>query len=238
MKKVLCTLSLWTALAALASAATTYNLTTDISTSGHNNPFGTWAYQYAGHTPSGYTYGSWDQNPSNYTTFSLRDWNPGYSRDIWYTGTDVFSQPAVQINNYSDNATRAVYLECSNTMDSIVKWTSPVTGAITISGFLTDASPQAQGALMFITKYTGSGLDTNTLQDVWVSGGGRTDFNNLTTTVNAGDILYFRRTYAWAPDNYGKWISQFDVTVSAVPEPACLSLLALGAVGLLRRRRE
>ncbi len=238
MKKFLCTLSLSIAMAALASAAPlTYSLSQDAGL-GHTNPVGTWAFLSALHTPDGWNQGSWEQTPSSYSTAVL-DWNAGDNREIWYRpGNQWYDHPAVYVSNYTNSATRAINLTISNGGDAIVKWTSPVTGTISLSGFLTDATPieTSQGALMWITKYTGSGLDTNLVQTVNVAAHGSTNFS-FQTTVNAGDVLYFRKTFANSPDNYGKWISGFDVSI-AVPEPACLGLLALGAVGLLRRRRE
>lgn len=238
MKKALYTLSLWTALAALTTAAPlTYTLSQDAGL-GRTNPVGTWAFLSALHTPNGFTYGSWEQTPSSYST-AILDWNAGFDREIWYRpGNQWYDYPAVYVNGYSNSATRAINLTISNGGDAIVKWTSPVTGTISLSGFLTDATATAdsQGALMWITKYTGVGLDTNIVKTVNVSPHSFTNFS-FQTTVNTGDVLYFRKTYVSSPDNFGKWNSGFDVSI-VVPEPACLGLLALGAVGLMRRRRE
>lgn len=79
MKKALCTLSLWTTLAALASAAPlTYTLSQDAGL-GHSNPVGTWAFLSALHTPDGWNYGSWEQTPSSYS-IAVLDWNAGKRR--------------------------------------------------------------------------------------------------------------------------------------------------------------
>lgn len=236
MKKALCTLSLWIALAALAAAAPiTYTLSQDAGLS-HANPVGNWAFLSATHTPDSWNQGSWEQTPGSYSTAVL-DWNASLDREIWYRpGNQWYDYPAVYVNNYSNSATRSIGLTISNGGDAIVKWTSPESSEITVVGFLTDATAEKAGALMWITKYTGSGLDTNVVKTVNVVGGGTTHFS-FQTVVNAGDVLYFRKTFAYRPDNWGTWNSAFDVSIT-VPEPACLGVLGLAALGLARRRRN
>jgi PEP-CTERM motif len=115
---------------------------------------------------------------------------------------------------------------------AVVRWTSPISGPVTLVGSFGagDHGSGIEGNVdVHVITTNGAGTVTGDLFDVLNTPS--TQPFNLTTTVAAGNTVDF------VVGNAGNWYyDSTPITVTITPEPATLSLLALGGLALLRRR--
>jgi hypothetical protein len=116
---------------------------------------------------------------------------------------------------------------------AVMRWTSPLAGAITIVGSFGagDHGVGIEGNVdVHVITTDGAGTVTGDLFDVLNTPS--TQNFNLATTVAVGDTVDF------VVGNAGNWYyDATPITVAITPEPATLSLLMLGGLAILRRRR-
>jgi hypothetical protein len=117
---------------------------------------------------------------------------------------------------------------------AVMRWTSPISGLISITGAFGagDHSTGNQGNVdVRVIRTDGSGHVTATLFTVLDTPS--TQNFNLSTTVTAGNTIDF------VVGNAGNWYydsTPLDATIT--PEPATLTLLALGGAAVVARRRR
>jgi MYXO-CTERM domain-containing protein len=112
------------------------------------------------------------------------------------------------------------------------EWTSTVTGNIAVTGSVELGSPLAAGVLVKIIKnYDLAG------QTEWSAtlAAGQSTTHNVSFSVNTGDkVLLAIIGDGGISNDATSWTAQ----ITDVPEPAMLSLVALGALAVLQRRRR
>ena len=186
-------------------AQTTWDPTASFSVS-NGNPNGVWTYGWMDTGFGAFT---------PYTTATANAWQ-GWGGDgtptIWINqgATTSFGVPAGYLSIHPGPGTEP----------SVLRWTSPVTGLVAMSGqFLAGDSGVMQVAIFQNTK-------TNTLWSATDAG-----TFNFNVNVTAGDTLNFT-----VFGGYGFGNTPLQLSLTAVPEPAAGGLVALGMLVLAATR--
>jgi hypothetical protein len=108
-----------------------------------------------------------------------------------------------------------------------IGWLSPITGTVTLTYSITDVTnrPANDGATYTLFVNGGASIDSGVLAE------GATHSYSANVAVVAGDIVALGIGPHGAPANDDIQIT--GLTVSAVPEPGAITLLACGLVSLL-----
>ena len=217
-------------LAAAAYATDTWDATTDF---GPQNPNGAWSYGY-GTTGTSFTpYSLYSPNCEG----GIKCWYAPFYGDVprvgfnptgqfidW--GTVVFPPDTLSVHPYAGE-------------DTIVQWTAPATGTYSIAGFfdILDIYPTGIIGLVYengTQLYSGEILGPPAQFPDKV--GGREDFSFSALNLKAGDVISF----AVNDDNDFYYdTTGFDATITLVPEPGSLLLVASGLAatgGFVRRK--
>ncbi len=236
-------------LSSLASAGQVWNLENEFSTAG-TNPHDVW------------TYGSYALGTADFTTYDkVTTDDPGSTYTYW-SGTQT-SWPGFVCKNLSSNPnTTFGYYEAGQVVlhpgasgeEATVRWTAPSAMTVDVNALFTgqvQAIP-ASGLLgtttdVYVIKNSSAQLLAQTFLDGFYgsAAAGYTDrtganpFVAYTGTVemNAGDYLDF--LVCWGSnEDFNRDSTGLALTITEVPEPTTLSLVALGGVALLRRRNK
>jgi len=211
-------------------ATDTWDATRDF---GASNPNGAWSYGYGTTGVSFTPYSLYSPNCEG----GIVCWYAGFYGDVPRVGfnttgqfidwqTVVFPPDSLSVHPYAGD-------------DTIVRWTAPADGTYSIAGFfdILDVSPTGIIGLVYengTQLYSGELLGPPAQFPDKV--GGREDFSFSALNLRAGDVISFgvNEDNEFYYDTTG-----FNATITVVPEPASLLLLASGlatAAGLLRRR--
>jgi len=175
-----------------------------------SNPNGDWSY---GHSDNGFTL---------YTTHNSSTWSTSSNEAcIWKNlgGTNLGVLPG-----------EVALHPALHGEQSIARWTSPLVGSITVTGTFGAGDTGKVDTLIYLTSGVGAPQLLFSVYDTPIS-----QPFNLTPLVGVGDRLDFivgRGTDGYASDNT-------PLALTITPEPATLSLLALGgltALGLRKRK--
>ena len=222
---------------AAAQAETVWNLTNQFSTT--SDPNGVWSYgRCSGHVAFSKATVFEDWETGRGTPAGLGAWEPAtgdFDPSVTYNSSNAsvtafgFTWPAhtVALDAYTvDGPSLSEYT--SGYAD--VRFTAPADGVYDLSFTYTDLAGTDTGA-QFWRQIPGA----QGTKDQWVDAGGGASgtYSETGITLSAGqsiDVLVV-----------GSTVAQFDMTVSTVPEPGTLLLLASGLIGLAvyaRRKRK
>jgi hypothetical protein len=216
-------------LAILLTAATTalaagpWTLASGFSTD--TNPSGAW---------------SWGQSDAagdlgSFTAFAWHGTTTDYGMPVWSATTNGYQTGA----NFWKNTTSSTYAGVlpgeisfhpgSDSHMAVVRWTAPAAGSITVTGAF--GAGDLGNVDVHVIKTNGAGIVTGDLFDVLNTPS--TQNFNLTTTVTVGSTIDFDLGNAdgWSYDNT-------PLAATITPEPATLTLLALGGAAVVARRRK
>lgn len=199
-----------------ALQAQTYDFASSFSIT-NGNPNGVWTYGYT--TTLGGAFNAFTTTMdfgNGITTW----YTPGLSGD--YT-PGIYSNQSGQSHNNVANGEVALHSGPSGEY-GVARFTSPTGNLFSITGSFGAGD---HGTVdLFILK-NGATLYS-------VSGATATESFNLNEALVAGDTLDFVVGYAGA---YQFDSTPLSATISAVPEPASMAALSLGALALLRKRK-
>lgn len=234
-------------LSGLASAGQVWNLENEFSTTA-GNPHDVW------------TYGSYAPGTANFTTFDTvtngSDGGTGSAYTYW-SGTQL-SWPGFVCKNLATNPNTAFgYYEAGQVVlhpgasgeVATVRWTAPSAMTVDVSALFTGQVSAMTGTStgVYVIKNASVQYMTQTFLDGFngSAAAGYTDrfganpFVAYTGTIemNAGEYLEF--LVDWGSNlEYGRDSTGLSLTITEVPEPTTMSLIALGGVALLRRRNK
>ena len=216
-----------------AHAVAVYSAAGDFSAT--NNPNGVWSYGWSTTTGSAF-----NLDAVKATVSALNVWEG-------IPASDSFGNPSITFNSTSNpisisgtiwTPSRLAFHPGSTGQNAIVRWTAPTAGLFAIDAVFQGRS-QAAGATTDVHVLHDSASLFNGAVLGFGSGSGPS-FQG-TVVVLAGDTIDFTVGFG-GNGTYLFDTTQLDATISAVPEPAKLTILASGAVALLlnvwiRRKR-
>jgi hypothetical protein len=200
-----------------------WDLAADLGDS-KTNPLNCWAFLYA---PNPKDHGqNIDVDPAHYQTLPNRDFNPSAHRVMWYPEKgNAFSRPAIRISNIKEQLPRDVTMHTASDGDVMVCWTSPHDLTVHVTGSIQDQDANKGTGILRISRYTGSGLDEDVLQEVTITDNAAApDTFSVTVKLKRGDQLFFRKTH-YKLDDYGTTQSNIEIniqvtTTAAAQKPA------------------
>ena len=160
----------------------------------------------------------------------------GWSYGLYYPAGGWFGDPLIWLSGEnawagSNGRVGADYMHPHSTDWQIYRnWTSDVTGVVDISGTAI-TNPDSTDGVKLVIKFNGAEIWSRSL----LGSEGQITYNIPGLSINAGDNLMF----ALEANNSIQFDgSSWIATVNQIPEPATMSLLGLGLLGLVRRGRK
>ena len=226
--------------AAGASAAMVSDVATDFSAT--NNPNGNWAYGTLDSSLTWATYGTAESAAADGSTFSGwhdADWDVNGN-----LGKNLGPNPIDEWGWYGEVG-QIIMGSPTSGCGTTARWTAPADMLVDISAVFTGQRTGTGGTSAYVYVFLNN---TNLFQghlDGFIGRGvnGYTDgfgsapsqsYGTASLAVSAGDVIYF----AMDAQGFGGHATGLAATITEVPEPATMSLLALGSLGMVIRRKR
>ncbi len=213
--------------AAGASAGTIWNVATDYSAT--SNPNSAWAYGSLDPAMTFTTYTTPETaNPGGGGLFA------GWHDSDWdingNVGKNVGSSPIpTSAWGFYAEVGQIIMGAPNSNRGTTIRWTAPADMTVDVSATFTGQAAGVWNAQVYVFVN-----NTNMFQQT-LTGYGATQSYSGTISLTAGNVLYFAMDGAGG--GAGKQTG-LAATITEVPEPMTLSLLALGSLGVVIRRKR
>lgn len=219
-----------TLVVAASASAQTYDIVSGFSTAA--NPSAPWKYG----SVSSFTDSTFSSLGSSLNSGGFQGWATANGLSGLAVVKNTSGSPAtIGTGSFVNNS---VVLLPTAAMATLV-FTAPTAGVYNLSGNFNFVATAAgsDGVSVGITSYSGTTPTTLLASTDLNSGSDKQTFNVTTGNLAAGSTIYFMASRGAAGNRTGDAV-RLSGTLSAVPEPASMVGLGMGALALLRRRRN